>query len=356
MHSPSLLQHSQLLSNAKKMEDGQRERHSSLAWLGVLKLPELLKSETVRSLHATIDNEWESVHRSACQTAAGRALWNHVIHDPVAGILAGESFLRSLYDKMRKDWLENAREVSGVILAVRTLWFDAKLEAAINSFGSSDDGGAQVVLLGAGMDARAFRLACLKECSVFEVDFPELLRVKAALLQEAMGSDEHQQKMMTAKSLVRVHADIRDGDWTEKLQRCGFVPRRNTVWVLEGIIYYLHHTEAMQVLQSIADNCAQTRTVLLADFMNKSSVSLSHSTFHFYSDWPDQLLPTLGFSDIKLSQIGDPDAHFGLLHDPQNLFNKLRKVPRSVQALPEDGTPCRRLYLVEASGFPNQAT
>lgn len=206
------------------------------------------------------------------------------------------------------------------------------------------------------MDARAYRLSCLKESSVFEVDFPELLQMKAALIQEATSSTKHQKIVMKAKSLVRVGADIRDGDWLEKLQKCGFAPERNTVWVLEGILYYLPHFQAMQVLESIAANCALTPTVLIADFMNKSSVSLNSSMFHFYSDWPDHLLPTLGFSHVELSQIGDPDAHFGLLHDPQNLFNKLRDVPRYIHNNPEDGTPCRRLYLVEASGFPNQAT
>lgn len=205
------------------------------------------------------------------------------------------------------------------------------------------------------MDARAYRLSCLKESSVFEVDFPRLLQMKAALIR-AMGSAEDQQPKMMAKSLTRVAADIRENDWLEKLQRCGFVLERNTVWVLEGILYYLSDLHAMQVLNSIAANCASTHTVLLADFMNKSSTMLSHSTFHFYSDWPDHLLPSLGFSNVKLSQIGDPDADFGLLHDPLNIFNKLRELPRTVQTHPEDGTPCRRLYLVQASGSPHQTT
>lgn len=112
-----------------------------------LKLPELLTSETVRSLHAVIDTEWDPLERTACQTAAGRALWKHVIQDPVAEVLAGESYLRSLHEKIKKDRLNNAREVSGVILAVRTLWFDSKLEAALRSF---EGGDPQVVILGAG--------------------------------------------------------------------------------------------------------------------------------------------------------------------------------------------------------------
>ncbi|KAG9147080.1 hypothetical protein Leryth_005321 [Lithospermum erythrorhizon] len=316
------------------------------------KLPELWYSDTIKGLHASTENDWDSLRLSALQTAAGRALWRHVIHDPLAGLLAGETYLKSLYDKIKKDRLNNAREVSGVIIAVRTLWFDTKLEAAINSF---EDRAAQVVLLGAGMDARAYRLNCLKESKVFEIDFPEVLQMKTTILQAAENSKkEAEHFIVTAKSVSRVAADIRQKDWLNKLQLAGFEPHKNTVWVLEGILYYLSHSQAMEVLNIIAENCNLTHTVLLADFMNKQSTTLSKSNFHFYSDWPDQLLPSLGFSDVNLSQIGDPDAHFGLLHDPQNLFNKLLSLPRSTETHPDDGKPCCRLYLVQASGSPSQ--
>ncbi|KAI5600013.1 hypothetical protein POPTR_002G260300v4 [Populus trichocarpa] len=333
------------------MSDQENGLQEDPQWLE-LKLPRLLYTDTVQGLHATIQSEWDSLRRSACQTAAGRALWKHVIHDPFADLLAGETYLKSFHEKIKNDRLKNARETSGVILAVRTLWFDSKIEAALSSF----NGEGQVVLLGAGMDARAYRLSCLKESDVFEVDFPEVLEVKTTLLKAATETiDEHLHPRITAKSLNRVAADIRNNDWLEKLQISGFVPEKNTVWVLEGILYYLSHSHAMQVLSIIADKCALARTVLLADFMNKPSTTLSNSIFHFYSDWPDHLLPSLGFSHVKLSQLGDPDAHFGLMNDPLNLFNKLRSLPRSVQTHPDDGTPCCRLYLVEASGLPSQS-
>ncbi|KAK9269906.1 hypothetical protein L1049_025479 [Liquidambar formosana] len=141
------------------MSDRENGQPENPTW-SELKLPDLLYDDTVRQLHAAIENKWDSLQRSACQTAAGRALWKHVVHDPLAELLAGETYLRNVYEKIKKDRLNNAREVSGVILAVRTLWFDSKLEAALNSF---PVGEAQVVLLGAGMDARSYRLSCLKE-------------------------------------------------------------------------------------------------------------------------------------------------------------------------------------------------
>lgn len=204
------------------------------------------------------------------------------------------------------------------------------------------------------MDTRAYRLSCLKDSNIFEVDFPEVLQMKTTIL-EAAAEATNEQNMMV-KSLNRVAADLREKDWLEKLQESGLKLNKNTVWVLEGILYYLSHSNAMEVLKIIANNRAFAHTVLLADFMNKQSTTMSSSNFHFYSDYPDQLLPSLGFSDVKLSQIGDPDAHFGLLHDPLNLFNKLRNLPRSLQTHPDDGTPCCRLYLLQASGEPPNQT
>ncbi|CAN8287634.1 unnamed protein product [Cochlearia groenlandica] len=314
-----------------------------------LVLPDVLHSQGVKKLHMSIQTEWDYLQKSACQTAAGRALWKHVINDPLAHLFAGETHLRNLHIKIQKDLVNNAREISGVILAVRTLWFDTRIQAALDSFNTD---AAQVVLLGAGMDARSYRLNCLNKSNVFEVDFADVLQVKTSLVEAAVNSRD--ELKMTAKSLARVAIDIRDKDWFEKLKKSGFLPEINTVWVLEGILYYLSHTEAMQILNLIAEKCSLTSTVLLADFMNKPSATLPNSVFDFYSDWPDQLLPSLGFSHVKLSQIGDPDANFDLLQDPLNLFSKLLRLPRSVQIHPDDGTPCCRLYLVEASGSPPQ--
>jgi methyltransferase (TIGR00027 family) len=131
------------------------------------------------------------------------------------------------------------------------------------------------------MDARAYRLSCLKECTVFELDFPKLLEMKSDLLHEATSSPNSQKLTMMAKPLVRVPANIQDADWITKLQSCGYVTERNTIWVLEGIIYYLHNAPAMQVLETIAASCTSASTVLLGDFMNKNATSLSPTYIPF---------------------------------------------------------------------------
>lgn len=144
---PSLSAKVQKKMSEQEHEDTKEEQkqEQEQQWQELM-LPHLLYTETVQQLHATILNEWDPLRKSACQTAAGRALWKHIIHDPFADLLAGETQLRSLHQKIKNDKLNNAREISGVLLAVRTLWFDSKVEAALASFRDEP----QVVLLGAG--------------------------------------------------------------------------------------------------------------------------------------------------------------------------------------------------------------
>ncbi|KAH8952017.1 hypothetical protein BDL97_09G062200 [Sphagnum fallax] len=299
----------------------------------------------IRELHRTLDPQRDVVERSACQTAAGRALWNHVIHDPLAEVLAGDSFLSSLQEKMKKDWQSNAREVPGVMLAVRTLWFDSRLSQALNRFPPYCT--PQVVLLGAGMDARAYRMSSLKECSVFEVDFLKVVQLKESLLQALVDGGQMLPELH-AKSIQRVAADVASQDWFLRLVNAGFNQDWPTVWMLEGFLYYLHEFDAKETLKCISLNC-KNETILLADFMNESSTHMARELdthFYFHSDWPEELLPHLGFSNVKVSQIGDVDANFGLLEDELNLFNQIRQVPRHIKA-DIHGKPYRRLLLVE---------
>ncbi|XP_024373530.1 uncharacterized protein [Physcomitrium patens] len=303
--------------------------------------------KAIRRLHKSLDPERDYLERSACQTAAGRALWNHVIHDPLAEVFAGDVFLRGLQEKVRRDQDKNARETAGVMMAVRTLWFDTRLAEALSQFDSSSSE-YQVVLLGAGMDARAYRLRSLKDCSVFEVDSAKALHFKESILQAMLEAGEPL-PMLEAKSLHRVASDIATEDWFGRLKAAGFKVQLPTVWILEGFLYYLQEARAKETLKCISQNC-ENETVVLADFMNESSIHLAHELkthFYFHSDWPEELLPKLGYSRVKVSQIGDPDANFGLINDELNLFHQMRRVSRHVKA-DVNGKPYRRLLLVES--------
>lgn len=315
--------------------------------LGVNLATSQCQLEAIRRLHNSLDPERDYLERSACQTAAGRALWNHVIHDPLAEVFAGDVFLRGLQEKVRRDQDKKERETAGVMMAVRTLWFDARLAEALARFDSTSSN-HQVVLLGAGMDARAYRLRALKDCAVFEVDSTKALHFKEAVLQAMVDAGEPLPRL-EAKSVHRVAADIAGEDWFPRLTAAGFEAQLPTVWILEGFLYYLQEARAKETLKCITQN-AVSETVVLADFMNESSTHLARELkthFYFHSDWPEELLPMLGFSHVKVSQIGDPDANFGLINDELNLFHQMRRVSRHVKA-DVNGKPYMRLLLVES--------
>ncbi len=107
---------------------------------------------------------------------------------------------------------------------LRTRFFDDYLLAA------AEAGCRQVVLLAAGLDTRALRLAWPAGTRVFEVDLPEVFAFKEPLLAgcvEPSGCER-----------VVVPADLRE-PWTDALVAAGFDRAAPTAWLAEGLLVYL---------------------------------------------------------------------------------------------------------------------
>jgi methyltransferase (TIGR00027 family) len=96
--------------------------------------------------------------------------------------------------------------------------------------GVSRDGVRQVVVLGAGLDARAYRLPWPPDARVFEVDQPGVLDFKGKVLS---GSNAHPRCDRTP-----VGVDLRD-DWPAALMAGGFDQTAATAWLAEGLVAYL---------------------------------------------------------------------------------------------------------------------
>lgn len=131
-----------------------------------------------------------------------------------------------------------------------------------------------VICLCEGMDARAYRLRSIKDCSVFEVDSAKVMHFKESIFQAMVEAGEHL-PMLEAKSLNRV-ADIATEDWFNRRKATGFKAHLPTVWILEGFLYYLQESRATETLRCISQNCLN-ETVMMADFMNESSTHLPMS-------------------------------------------------------------------------------
>jgi len=89
----------------------------------------------------------------------------------------------------------------------------------------------QLVLLGAGMDARAYRMDGLPELAVFEVDQKTIFDVKEPLLAD-------EQIAVASRAVVATEFTQR-GQWSRDLLSAGFDPNVPSVWLLEGLLMYL---------------------------------------------------------------------------------------------------------------------
>ena len=161
--------------------------------------------------------------------SATRGPKDALISDPFAERLSGEIGSRWV------DSLEPWRR-TGMIdgLAVRTRRIDDDIAAAINvrdMISAVGSGKFQVVVLGAGLDSRPWRLSeSIKHpTNWFEVDFPEIFDYKLPIVtsDSCIGS---------TITHIRVDADLSISTWISKLGEKGYDPSKPSVWLLEVLI------------------------------------------------------------------------------------------------------------------------
>ena len=104
-------------------------------------------------------------------------------------------------------------------------------------------GARQLVLLGAGFDARAYRLDGLEKLNVFEVDQQTTFDVKEPLLKEEKLS-------VAARHTVATEFTER-GRWGSDLQKAGYKTSVPTVWLLEGLLMYLSLADTRSLMTEI---------------------------------------------------------------------------------------------------------
>ncbi|RMI33658.1 SAM-dependent methyltransferase [Nocardia stercoris] len=112
--------------------------------------------------------------------------------------------------------------------AARTRWFDDYCAAAVAT------GVRQIVILAAGLDARAYRLPWPAGTTVYELDQPLVLEFKRSVLAA------HGDRPVARRREVPV--DLRT-DWPAALRAAGFDPTAPTAWLVEGLLIYLSPAE-----------------------------------------------------------------------------------------------------------------
>jgi methyltransferase (TIGR00027 family) len=189
----------------------------------------------------TDNDSWditESVGSTALGVAAARAAEteseNPLIQDPFARAFleaAGDGMWSLMANPMKSaeltdldpDLLVRMRVMID-FMAVRTAFFD---EYFLDGVGS---GVRQVVILAAGLDARAWRLPWPDGTAVYELDQAKVLEFKSTTLRNRGAHP--------TSRLMSVAVDLRQ-DWPTALQEAGFDPSIPTVWSAEGLLRYL---------------------------------------------------------------------------------------------------------------------
>jgi methyltransferase (TIGR00027 family) len=189
-------------------------------------------------MQRTDNDSWnitESVGATALGVAAARAAETEsaepLISDPFARVFldaAGQGMWnlyldRSLHEQLEPDLQAQVRAMTD-FMAVRTAFFDEFFLAAANR------GVRQVVILAAGLDARAWRLPWPDGTTVYELDQPKVLEFKSSTLRKH-GS-------VPAARLVNVAVDLRQ-DWPKALREAGFDATQPSAWSAEGLLRYL---------------------------------------------------------------------------------------------------------------------
>lgn len=109
---------------------------------------------------------------------------------------------------------------------VRTVYFDQVMEQALRS------NIPQIVFLGAGYDSRPYRFqALIKETQIFELDIHTTQQRKRELLAKANVSIPAQ--------LTYVPVNFTNDTLREVLHKAGYLEGRRTLFIWEGVTYYL---------------------------------------------------------------------------------------------------------------------
>jgi len=115
------------------------------------------------------------------------------------------------------------------------------------------DGIAQVVILGAGFDCRAYRLPAMRAAVVFEVDQPATRSAKLERLRRVLPE--------IPDNVRFVEMDFNRQSLPDVLRQAGLDPRRPAVFLWEGVTNYLAADAVDAVLRFIAGCAAGTRVV-----------------------------------------------------------------------------------------------
>ncbi|HPG40669.1 MAG TPA: SAM-dependent methyltransferase [bacterium] len=210
--------------------------------------------------------------------------------DYLAEIFVAEDSKKHLQDNTAREWLINkliTPALYGYFIA-RTAFYDQVFLDAVK------ENIPQIVFLGAGYDSRSIRFAeHIKETKIFELDVPLTQERKKKLLQQAA--------IKTPQQLNFVPINFKTEKITDVLLKAGFVKNHKTLFIWEGVSYYLAPELAAATLEAIK-SLAPAGSGLCVDFMTEQRQSVYAGEPFLFWLAAEQIKPFLaqhGFTVIE---------------------------------------------------------
>jgi methyltransferase (TIGR00027 family) len=148
----------------------------------------------------------------------------------------------SIREKIQREFLERR----AAMMVARTVAIDDAVRAAATP---------QLVILGAGLDGRAWRMPELRDVTVFEVDHPDSQREKR----------QRSQALATLCRNVRfVPVDYARDSLEEALVKAGHDAGRPTTWIWEGVVMYLDQDAIEATLSVLQRRSAPASRLVVA--------------------------------------------------------------------------------------------
>lgn len=221
-----------------------------------------------------------------------------ICYDPYAKALVSPflyNFVK-FFDKLGY----SERKGPGVMgyLAVRDRYIDDYLAAQL------DAGVNQLVILGAGLDSRAYRFPQLKAgVKVFEVDHPASQKIKIKKLRELFGE--------IPGYVTYVSIDFNEQKLADRLFESGYQKELKTVFIWQGVTPYLTQEAVTDTLIFIY-NCSGNGSSVIYDYIYTSildgTIKRGEITNMHQKRWVSGESLTFGFPQGKvvefMEQIG----------------------------------------------------
>jgi methyltransferase (TIGR00027 family) len=149
---------------------------------------------------------------------------------------------KGLRERLESVWLDGRSNM----MVARTVAIDEAVRAS---------SAAQVVILGAGLDGRAWRMPELRDVVVFEVDHPDSQREKRARAATLP---------LVARDVRFVPVDFARDALDDALAAAGHDPARTTTWIWEGVVMYLTLPDIEATLEGIRRRSAAGSHLVVA--------------------------------------------------------------------------------------------